>query len=130
MQVELVSPEDVLFRGEATMVVTRVLEGGEIAFMPGHAAYVGALAESHTRVHLPDGRVQHLAVHGGFVLVSGEKVAILSDLAELGEDIDRTRAEQAREQAEADLKAGLAEAAAGDLRRAAARLAASEATGP
>ena len=48
MSVEVVSPEAVLYSGEATMVITRTLGGGEIAFQPGHAAFLGALTESHT----------------------------------------------------------------------------------
>ena len=49
--VELVSPEQVLFSGEATMVITRTLGGGEIAFLPGHAPFLGALTENHTRIY-------------------------------------------------------------------------------
>ena len=45
MQVELVSPERVLFSGEATMVILRTLGGGDIAFLPGHAPFLGALTE-------------------------------------------------------------------------------------
>ena len=48
MSVEVVSPEAVLYSGEATMVITRTLGGGEIAFQPGHAPFLGALTESHT----------------------------------------------------------------------------------
>ena len=55
MTVEVVSPERVLFSGEATMVITRTLGGGEIAFLPGHAPFLGALTENHTRVFLVDG---------------------------------------------------------------------------
>ena len=47
------------------------------------------------RIHLDDGTVQHVAVHGGFVEVSNNKVSILSDVAELAEDIDVARAEEA-----------------------------------
>ena len=57
MQVELVSPEKVLFSGEATQVITRTLGGGEIAFLPGHAPFLGALTENHTRISLADGTV-------------------------------------------------------------------------
>ncbi|HEX9258925.1 MAG TPA: F0F1 ATP synthase subunit epsilon, partial [Acidimicrobiales bacterium] len=95
MRVELVSPERVVFSGEATMVITRVLDGGDIAFMAGHAPYLGALVECHTRIELVDGRVQDVAVHGGFVEVSGNKVSLLTDLAELGENIDVDRARRA-----------------------------------
>jgi F-type H+-transporting ATPase subunit epsilon len=46
MQVEIVSPETVLFSGEATQVITRTLGGGEIAFLPGHAPFLGALSRA------------------------------------------------------------------------------------
>ena len=71
MTVEVVSPEAVLYSGEAEMVITRTLGGGEIAFQPGHAPFLGALIENHTRVFLPGGTVEDIAVHGGFVEVSG-----------------------------------------------------------
>lgn len=127
MQVEVVSPEQVLFTGEATMVITRTLGGGEIAFMAGHAPFVGALVESDTALHLVDGSVQHVAVLGGFVEVGagGRKIAILSDAAELAEHIDVGAAEREREAAEADLRARPDdEEVAARLRRASARLAA------
>ena len=57
LQVDLVSPEKVLFSGEANMVITRTLGGGEIAFQAGHAAFLGALQECHTRVYLENGDV-------------------------------------------------------------------------
>ncbi|MEZ5271047.1 MAG: F0F1 ATP synthase subunit epsilon [Ilumatobacteraceae bacterium] len=91
MEVRLVSPEKVLFTGEATQVITRTLGGGEIAFLPGHAPFLGALTECHTRISMADGSVLDVAVHGGFVQVAGNTVSILSDLAELGEHIDRPR---------------------------------------
>ena len=100
MTVELVSPEKVVFSGEATQVITRTLGGGEIAFLPGHAPFLGALTENHTRITLADGSVLDVAVHGGFVQVSGDTVSILSDVAELAEQIDRGRALTAKERAE------------------------------
>src|SRR5215204_7126007 len=99
MQVDLVSPERVLFSGQASMVITRTRGGGEIAFLPGHAPFLAALTENHTRITLEDSSVLHVAVHGGFVEVSNNKVSILSDVAELGDKIDVTRAEAARERA-------------------------------
>jgi F-type H+-transporting ATPase subunit epsilon len=124
MQVEVVSPEKVIFTGEATMVITRTLGGGEIAFLPGHAPFLGALAESHTRIMLVDGTTLHAAVHGGFVQVSDNKVSILSDIAELAEDIDRPRAIDAMERAEAILRNTQDADAVAALSRAHARLAA------
>lgn len=125
MQVRLVSPERVLFEGEATQVVTRTLGGGEIAFLPGHAPFLGALTENHTRITMADGSVLDVAVHGGFVQVAGNTVSVLSDLAELGEQIDRTRATRAKEAAEEILRKEHDAEAVSALARAHARLAAS-----
>jgi len=125
MQVELVSPEKVVFSGEATQVITRTLGGGEIAFLPGHAPFVGALTENHTRITLADGSQLDVAVHGGFVQVGGNKVSILSDIAELGDDIDRRRAEAAKERAEVRLRTEDDAEATAALARANARLNAS-----
>ncbi len=125
MKVEVVSPESVLYSGEATMVITRTLGGGEIAFQPGHAAFLGALTENHTRVFLADGSVEDIAVHGGFVEVSNNTVSILSDAAELGSDVDVERARAAKERAEAQLRHEHDAEALSALERAHARLNAS-----
>ena len=121
MQVELVSPEKVLFSGEAKMVITRTLDG-EIAFLPGHAPFLGALANNHTRITLADDTVLDVAVLGGFVQVSGNTVSILSDVAELAEQIDRDRAVRAQEAAEAILRKEHDAEAESALSRAHARL--------
>ena len=125
MQVELVSPEKVVFSGEATQVITRTLGGGEIAFLPGHAPFLGALTENHTRITLADGSQLDVAVHGGFVQVADNKVSILSDIAELGDQIDRGRAMAAKERAEAILRNEDDAEAEAALSRAHARLNAS-----
>ena len=76
MIVAVVSPEQVLFEGEATQVITRTTEG-DVAFLAGHAPFLGALAEGETRVYLPDGSVQRFDVGSGFVEVSNDTVSIL-----------------------------------------------------
>jgi len=122
MTVEVVSPEQVLFSDEATMVITRTLGGGEIAFLPGHAPFLGALTENHTRVFMLDGSVTDIAVQGGFVEVSNSKVSILSDVAELGSNIDVDRAHAAKARAEERLRQEDDAEAAAALARANARL--------
>jgi len=126
MTVEVVSPENVLYSGETTMVITRTLGGGEIAFQPGHAAFLGALQENHTRLYLADGSVEDIAVHGGFVEVSGNTVSILSDQAEMGSEVDVERARAAKARAEESLRLEQDSAQAMELgealRRANARL--------
>jgi F-type H+-transporting ATPase subunit epsilon len=124
MHVEVVSPERVLFSGESTMVVTRTLGGGEIAFQPGHAPFLAALTENHTRIYLTDGGRQDVAVHGGFVEVSNNTVSLLCDVAELGQDIDVERARRAMDAAVLSLSRIGDAAVEAALRRAHARLAA------
>ena len=114
LQVELVSPEEVIFSGEANMVITRTDGGGEIAFQAGHAPFLATLVENHTRIYLADGKIQDVAVHRGFVEVSHDKVSILSDNAELAEDIDVERAKAALERHERTLKTQQIEAEIAD----------------
>ncbi len=121
LQVELVSPERILYSGEAEMVVCRTMSGGEIAFLTGHAPFVGALDIGVVRVKTGDG-VEEAAVHGGFVEVRDDRVSVLSDVAELASKVDVERARRAKEAAERkekDMDDAEAEAA---LRRATVRL--------
>ncbi|MDJ0768812.1 MAG: ATP synthase F1 subunit epsilon [Ilumatobacter sp.] len=122
MKVEVVSPEEVLYSGEATMVITRTLGGGEIAFQADHAPFLGALQENHTRVYQVGGEIEDIAVHGGFVEVGNNTVSILSDAAELGSMIDIERARRAKERAEERLRHEHDAEAISALARAHARL--------
>lgn len=116
MDVALVSPERILYQGEADMVVCRTPDG-EIAFLTGHAPFVGTLEIAPVRVILANGDEVKAAVHGGFVEVRDNKVSVLSDVAELPNQIDTARAERALEAAER--RAG--EDETGDAERAARR---------
>ncbi|MCH2421816.1 MAG: ATP synthase F1 subunit epsilon [Acidimicrobiales bacterium] len=122
-QVELVSPESISYSGEAEMVIARTLEGGDIAFQPGHVPFIGVLAVWSVDVIRSDGARDTIAVHQGFIQVAGTKVSILSDVSESADDIDVARAEEARSGAEQALAADRDdEDAAGALARAELRL--------
>jgi F-type H+-transporting ATPase subunit epsilon len=99
MEVEVVTPERVIYSGESTMVVTRTLSG-EVAFLPHHAPFLGALVENHTRVYVEGDRVEDIAVLGGFVEVSNNRVTILAERAELADEIDVDQVRRALEDAE------------------------------
>lgn len=121
LAVELVSPERILWSGEAEMVVARTTDG-DIAFLTGHAPFIGALGIGAVTIQEPGGSQTKVAVHGGFVEVSGDKVTILSDVAELSTDIDRGRAQAALERAEAAYRAEATPENDEALRRARLRL--------
>ena len=106
LSVQLVSPERILYEGEAEMVIARSA-GGDIAFLTGHEPFVGTLGIGKVRI-LPDDRGAGevvAAVHGGFVEVSENRVTILSDVAELSEQIDVARARDALARAGEDEEA-------------------------
>ena len=121
MHVELVSPERMLFSGEATIVVARPSDG-DAAFLPGHAPFLGLLGTGPVMIRTPEGVEVRAAVHGGFIEVRNNRVTILSDVAELASEIDSNRAAAAKAKLEAkqhELSDGEASAA---LRRAHVRL--------
>jgi F-type H+-transporting ATPase subunit epsilon len=122
MQVELVSPERVLYTGEAQMVLARTADG-EIGFLPGHAPFIATLAPGRVRIVKEDGGEEVAAVHSGFVEVRDNRVIILSDVAELASQIDVERARRAKEAAERKEKDADDAEAESALRRAQTRLA-------
>lgn len=123
LQVELVSPEGILFEGEAEMVIARTVGGGDIAFLAGHVPFVGSLATGLVKILQPGDRTQVIAAHRGFVSVSNDRVSILSDVAELSGDIDVARAEAAKARAEDQLRSSSEDdEARAALRRADVRL--------
>ena len=123
MDVQLVSPEQILYQGVGKMVVVRTLGGGDIAFEDNHAPFLGALADWPARVKFEDGSQAWFAVHGGFVEVSNNRVIILSDVAEPAGGIDIGRATDAKTRAEEVLRANAEDdEAAAALARAEVRL--------
>lgn len=106
LHVELVSPERILYSGEAEMVVCRTVGGGEVAFLTGHAPFLGALDIGPVKVRTAGGseagEVVLAAVHGGFVHVRDDRVVVLSDVAELSTEVDVERARRAQDAARSD----------------------------
>ena len=127
LQVELVSPERILFSGEAEMVIARTT-GGDIAFLTGHAPFVGVLGIGVVTIQLVGGGRERAAVHGGFVEVRDNRVIILSDVAELSDHIDVERAREAKERAEERMRSDHDAEAEASLRRAHVRLEVAEAS--
>jgi F-type H+-transporting ATPase subunit epsilon len=128
-KVMVVSPEQVLYEGDAEMVVCRTIDG-DIAFLPGHAPFLGALGTAAVRVILPDTETT-IAVHEGFVEVAADHVVVLSDVAELPDQIDVARARAAKDRAEAAVAADETDAeAAAALTRANLRLEVAGAASP
>jgi len=72
---------------------------GYFGVWPGHAPFLTTLGSGE--VCYKTGRVEQcLAVSGGFAEVTGERVIILAETAELSEEIDVARAQRAKQRAE------------------------------
>ena len=104
LEVQVVSPERILWSGDAEMVTARTIDGGDITFLTGHAPFVGALEIGKVIVRPTEGDDLVIAVHGGFVEVSHNRVSLLSDVAELRDQIDVGRAEEAQRKASEGLR--------------------------
>jgi F-type H+-transporting ATPase subunit epsilon len=99
---ELATPSRMLISTEADEVVAPGVEG-YFGVLPGHAAFLTNLAPGE--VTYRTGQREHrLAVAGGFAEVTAERVMILAENAERPEEIDRARAERARQRAEMRLQ--------------------------
>ncbi|MQA12868.1 MAG: F0F1 ATP synthase subunit epsilon [Pseudonocardiaceae bacterium] len=100
MTVELVAVERRVWSGKASSLFARTLEG-ELGVLPGHAPLLGELVEGGVvTVRTSDGETVTAAVFGGFLSVTGEKVSVLAEAAELAGEIDVKAAREALRQAE------------------------------
>jgi len=88
------------FLREAVRFVVAPGQEGVFEVLPGHAPYVFALKPGALRLRFPDGRDQYVAVSGGFLIVQSERTTVLTRSAERPEEIDKARAEKAKERAE------------------------------
>jgi F-type H+-transporting ATPase subunit epsilon len=101
LTLELATPSRLVVSAE----VDEVVAPGSLGYfgvLPGHAPLLATLGIGEVTYRI--GREEyHVAVSGGFAEVRNDKVIILADAAETPADIDRARAEQARDRAEARL---------------------------
>lgn len=98
---EVISPERIVYSGEAEMVVARGVEG-ELGIMANHVPFVTPLDIGEMRVKHDDGQ-EYIAVMGGYLEFRDNKLTVLADIAEVRSQIDVTRAQQKKEERERQL---------------------------
>src|SRR5580693_5004870 len=101
LKLEIVTPEAKIFSEDVEMV-TLTGSDGEMGILPQHMPLMTQLVSGEI-VARKDGKNLFLAVGDGFVQVTGDRVAILTDMAIRAENIDEAKAEEARKRAEARL---------------------------
>jgi F-type H+-transporting ATPase subunit epsilon len=101
LKLEIVTPEARIYSEDVDMVTLPAVEG-EMGIFPQHIALMTQVV--HGEIIARKGSQEHcLAVGEGFVEITGDRVAILTDMAIRADDIDEARAEEARKRAEARL---------------------------
>ena len=101
---EVVTPDRLVLSTQAEVVVCPGVEG-QFGVLPGHIAFLSAL-DIGEMYYKAGGKTEYLAVSGGFAEVTGEKVTIVAESAEMGREIDIERAKRAQERAEKRIAAG------------------------
>ena len=98
LTLELATPARLLVSEQVDEVVAPGSEG-YFGVLPGHAPFLATLGIGELTYRI--GRDErHVAIARGFCEVLNDKVIVLADAAELPENIDRDRAQRARERAE------------------------------
>jgi F-type H+-transporting ATPase subunit epsilon len=101
----VVTPERQLLR-QSVAEVTLPGADGELGILPGHAPLITELGIGELSCHAKnDGKTVLMAIISGFAEVLADRVTVLAETAERAEEIDLSRAEEAKKRAEQRLAA-------------------------
>ncbi len=107
LKLEIVTPEAKIYSEDVDMVTLPGVEG-EMGIYPMHVPLMTQVVAGEVAVR-KGGQDSLLAVGDGFVQITGDRVAILTDMAIKADDIDEAKAEEARKRAEARLQEKLSD---------------------
>ena len=102
LKLEIVTPEAKTYSEDVEMVTLPGVEG-EMGIYPMHVPIMTQIVAGELAVR-KDGREYFLAIGEGFVEITADKVAIMTDMAIRAEQIDEAKAEEARKRAESRLQ--------------------------
>jgi F-type H+-transporting ATPase subunit epsilon len=102
LKLEIVTPDAVVYSQDVHMV-TLPAAGGQVGILPRHVPVLTRLVPGEIIVRRNGGR-EYLAVGAGLVEITGDHIAIVTDMAVAAKDIDEARAEEARQRAAARLR--------------------------
>jgi F-type H+-transporting ATPase subunit epsilon len=101
LKLDIVTPDTKTFSDDVEMVTLPGADG-EMGIFPMHVPLMTQIVAGEIMVR-KDGRDFYLAVGDGFAEITGERVAVMTDMAIKAENIDEAKAEEARRRAEARL---------------------------
>ena len=100
---EIITPDQVFFKGQASMVEFNTTEG-EIGVYKDHIPLTVIIKPGVLTITSEEDK-KMAALHSGFATIMQDKVTILAEVIEWGDDIDEERAEAAKQRAEERLRA-------------------------
>jgi F-type H+-transporting ATPase subunit epsilon len=103
LRLEIVTPERRVL-DTTVETVTIPTASGEAGILPNHAPLVSALKPG-VLSYTSQGNTERMAIAGGFLEVSSNKVSVLTDAAETASEIDAEAARADRDAAERELAA-------------------------
>ena len=103
-QLEIITPQKVLFRGDASSLSGPGVQGG-FQVLYNHAPLLSALEIGRIKVKDANGNDIVFATSGGFVEVNNNHVVVLADTAERQDEIEIDRARAAKDRAMKRLRA-------------------------
>jgi F-type H+-transporting ATPase subunit epsilon len=98
IRLDIVTAERMVYSEDVDEVIAPGVEG-QLGILPHHSPLMTMLSPGELVVK-QDGTEVILAVSGGFMEVRPDRVIVLADTAERAEEIDLSRAEEARKRAE------------------------------
>src|SRR5580704_9095806 len=101
LKLEIVTPDAKIYSEDVDMVTLPGVEG-EMGIYPMHVPLMTQIAAGEIAVR-QGGKDFYLAVGGGFVEITGDRVAVMTDMAIKAENIDEAKVEEARRRAVARL---------------------------
>jgi len=102
IKLEIITPEGVTFSGEVDMVTLPGIEG-EMGIYPRHVPLMTQVVPGEVTARNGTDEIL-LAVGEGFVEITAERVAIMTDMAFKADDLDAAQMEEARQRAAARMK--------------------------
>src|SRR5690349_5096878 len=102
LKLEIVTPDGTVYSEDVDMVTLPGVEG-EMGIYPRHVPLLTQMIPGEVGVR-KGGHDYFLAVGEGLIEVTGDHVAILTDMAIAAEHIDEAKVEEARQRAEARLR--------------------------
>lgn len=98
--VQIITPNRIFYEGKATMLEYNTVEG-QVGIFPMHIPMTQIISPGKLSIY-EDGveEVKIAALHSGFVRIMPDSVTILAEIVEWKNEIDKNRAEAAKERAE------------------------------